>query len=75
MLIWMFISFVGIGITVLGFAWLILGIARGSWKTIMLSILLPALFWGGFYLLWEADRRFIDEETRKNGGELPEWVW
>jgi hypothetical protein len=41
----------------------------------VLGLLLPVLFWGGFYLLWEADRRFIKEETRKNGGEPPEWVW
>lgn len=75
MLIWMLLFFSGIGITVLGFAWLILGVAKENWKKVALGLLLPALYWGGFYLLWEADRRFIEEETRKNGGEQPEWVW
>ncbi len=71
----MLIVCAGIGVSVCGFALLILGLAKENWKKIVLGLLLPALFWYGFYLLWEADRRFIEEETRKNGGEQPEWVW
>lgn len=75
MLIWMLLVVAGIGLTVLGFSSLILGLSQGNWRKIVLGLLLPTLFWGGFHILWEADRRFIEEETRKNGGEPPEWVW
>lgn len=75
MFIWMLLFVAGIGVTVLGFALLILGLAKENRKKVVLGLLLPVLFWGGFYHLWEADRRFIEEETRKNGGEPPEWVW
>lgn len=52
-----------------------MGLSRERWKKVVLGILLPVLFWSGFLFLWKADRKFIEEETRKNGGEAPDWVW
>jgi hypothetical protein len=75
MLIWMLLFLIGIGVSVLGFAWIVMGLSRERWKKVVLGILLPVLFWSGFLFLWKADRKFIEEETRKNGGEAPDWVW
>jgi Co/Zn/Cd efflux system component len=75
MLIWMLLFFFGLGISVLGLVWLAVGVAKKNKKKVVLGILMPVLYWSCFAILWEADRRFIQEETRKNGGELPDWVW
>jgi hypothetical protein len=65
----------GLGLSVMGLFWIFMGVAKRDRKKVILGILVPTLFWCGFALLWEADRRFIQEETRKNGGQLPDWVW
>ncbi len=75
MLIWMILFLVGIGLTILGLLWIITGLAKKNWRKALLGILMPTLFWSAFALLLEADHRFIEEETRKNGGQPPDWVW
>lgn len=75
MLIWMLLFFFGIGVSVLGLVWLVVGVAKKIKKKAILGVLMPVLYLSCFAMLWEADRRFIQEETRKNGGELPDWAW
>ena len=54
---------------------LIRGIRTRNVKRCILAVLVPVLYWSAVTLLYYADQRFIREETRKNGGQLPDWVW
>jgi hypothetical protein len=71
----MLLTYTGISLPIIGVMGLIIGSEKKSKKIIILSILIPVVYWIGFYCLLEADRRFIEEETEKNGGNPPEWVW
>jgi len=53
----------------------VIGVKRRNFKTVFSGILIPVLYWVLMIALWEADRKFIESETEKNDGELPEWVW
>ena len=54
---------------------LVRGIRTKNVRRCIISVLLPIIHWFGLAQLYYADQRFIEEETRKNGGELPGWVW
>lgn len=74
-LIWMLLFFFGLGLPVIGIIAIVLGIQRKRRGLVAAGILVPILYWIAFWMLWEADQRFIKEETTKNGGETPDWVW
>ena len=71
MIIWAVIYFLGLAAIVAGFVHLVKGIRKKQMKRILLAVALPALLWLAIYALYEADRRFVKEEIRKNGGKLP----
>jgi hypothetical protein len=75
MLIWGFLVLIGVGLVTLGFVGLLMGLTRQKWGWLAISIFVPVLYWYGLNMLWKADQRFILEETAKNGGKLPDWVW
>ncbi len=75
MIVWAAIYLAGWGAIVAGGFQLVLGMRRREKKRVILAIVLPMLLWIGIYALHEADRRFIEEETRKNGGRPPNYVW
>ena len=54
---------------------LIRGIRTRSVKRCILAVLIPILCWIGVVPLCYADQRFIQEEMRRNNGQLPDWVW
>lgn len=75
MLIFMMLFGTGVIVTVLGLWWLARGISSRDLRLLVVGLSLPLVYWTAFWALWDADRRFIEEEARKNGGQLPEWVW
>ena len=75
MLIWGAIYLLGFAAPFVGVVQLVRGIRKKEKRRIILAIAIPVALWIGIYVLHEADRRFIEEETRKNGGQLPEYVW
>ncbi len=75
MLIFALLYLVGFVMPFIGFYHLIRGIRTRSAKRCLLAVLVPILYWLALAQLYYADQRFIEEETRKNGGNLPDWVW
>jgi hypothetical protein len=71
----MLLTGIGLILPVWGVFRIVVGIRRKNKRIVFVSILVPVLYWWFYMALWEADRRFIESETEKNGGELPEWVW
>ena len=51
------------------------GIRAGNIRQCVTAAAIPVVFWALLVALLYADRKFIEEETRKNGGQLPQWVW
>lgn len=75
MIIWMMLTFVGLGLPVAGIAGVIIGVTKKKMNLWIASVVIPVVYWVGFYFLWQADQEFIRKETEKNGGETPGWVW
>ena len=71
----MMLTLIGFGLPVVGIAGIVVGVAKKNKKIWIMSILVPAIYWIGFYFLWQADQEFIRKETEKNGGQTPDWVW
>jgi hypothetical protein len=74
-IIWAIVYLSGFTAQVVGLVHVVRGIRKKEKKRVLLALALPVLLWIGIYALHEADRRFIEEEIRKNGGNLPEHVW
>lgn len=75
MIILMLLMLLGFVVVVFGLIGVVIGLVkkqRGLW---IASIAVPVIYWVLLFLLIEMDRRFIEEETRKNGGVTPDWVW
>ena len=50
------------------------GFWRRQRRLVLFALFGLLLYWTPVLLLCYADQRFIEEETRKNGGELPSWA-
>ena len=64
----------GFALVIIGVVFVILGIWHRRPLYVVLALFVPLAYWGALFLLWQADQRFIEEETRKNGGVLPDWA-
>jgi hypothetical protein len=75
MIIWAAIFLFGLFAIPVGLIHIVLGAQRKEKKRILLGVVVPILLWIGIYALHEADRRFIERETQKNGGQTPDFIW
>ena len=75
MIIWAAIYMTGLIAIPTGVVHIVWGAKRKEKRRVILGAVLPIIVWIGIFALHEADRRFIEEETRKNGGQLPDYVW
>ena len=75
MIIWAAIYLFGLIAIPTGLVHVVRGLKRKERKRVILGVVVPIVIWIGIYALYEADRRFIENEIRKNGGQLPDQVW
>ena len=75
MIIFLLLTLIGLGLILGGVTGVIVGLKKKSKKIWISSIVIPVFFWLGLFILIELDRKFIEAETEKNGGETPDWVW
>jgi hypothetical protein len=71
----MLLTGIGFALPIWGLCRIAVGLKRKSWKIVAIGVILPVFYWIFYIALWEADRKFIQSETEKNDGQLPEWVW